>query len=110
MPEWKQWAIGMSQQQFEREFCRRNGQVDFIPDVNVWLDEPEPERIIFNGVKPEDILMSDAEMPKQEEKMQSTSCRGCGRIFKMAKGAFLAKSAHERHCQIFKEKQLSGGL
>ena len=112
VPEYKQWAVGLVQVEFEREFMRRHPVADFIPTVDGYLDFPEPVVIDFRGVRPDDLLNDEAtpaKPPRVEEKMQVTSCRGCGRQFKMPKGAFLAKSSHERRCQIFKEK-FPGGL
>lgn len=37
------WAIGLSQEDFKREFQRRNPHADTVPCVSEWVVAPSPE-------------------------------------------------------------------
>lgn len=89
----REWARGLTQDQFHHEFQRRNPATDVIPDVNEWLAAPEP---VYHGrgdLTP-DAWEQDGPAP-EPPKAVVFECRGCGKKFPLA----IARSGHERGCK-----------
>ena len=55
----KEWAKGMTQAQFEREYVKRHPYTDVIPGVDEWIIREEPEKRGISGVKPETYIVGD---------------------------------------------------
>ena len=95
----REWARGMSQDDFAREFQRRNPWGDVIPGVNEWVDGKDPE---YNGIPdiPPESYTQDGPDPLVKDAMMFP-CRGCGREFSVA----IARSGHERGCKAIVMKE-----
>jgi len=109
MPDSREWARGLSQDDFAREFQRRNPFGDVIPAVGEWVDGHEP---VYNGIPdippesyvedgPAEVLPKAPESKAEEPFVRKTPikkkyyCRGCNQDFDYA----IARSGHERHCK-----------
>ncbi len=55
----KEWAKGLTQVEFEREFVKRNPYTDVIPGVDEWITREEPEQRGISGVLPETYIGGD---------------------------------------------------
>jgi len=113
----RQWAVGMSQIEFEREWQKKNPFADVIPDVNEWLNHQHPQSRLIEPFNFESMDLTGegkvAEKPKVEEKPTPTEvksnrdklverlskktfhCRGCNREFNYK----VAWVGHEKYCK-----------
>jgi hypothetical protein len=100
------WAVGLSQQDFEREFVKRTPWADVIPDVVQWAEWEEPENRLIDAPDPEDINKPDGENPKSKHAPLKVHlgfpCRGCGRVFDFK----IARAGHERGCKTAISKKM----
>jgi hypothetical protein len=92
----RNWAVGLTQEQFLHEFMRRMPHADAIPLQSEYAKGHDDEYNGISGVKPEDYVVAVKEPPKEEKAKKIFACRGCGRIFNHA----VARSGHERGCKI----------
>ena len=108
----KEWAEGLTEQEFIAEFQRRFKGCDSVPNMHSWIKKPYPTYHGISKVNPEDIQYQDtpgkAEQPKTEEdliKENSRFCPGCKREFKAikVKGVIrpnsLGLAAHKKACK-----------
>jgi hypothetical protein len=102
--EEKLWAEGMAQDEFEREFQRRNPLCDVIPDLKKWLHTENPKHSGIDKFNLEDMEIDD--IPRKEEvKDLSRHCKGCGRVFPpitvrgKEREATLAYFNHTKNCK-----------
>ena len=111
----REWARGLSQDDFAREFQRRNPHGDVIPAVIEWVDGHEP---VYHGIPdiPPESYTQDGPGPTEQEThlVQEYKplpkgtvkgvfpCRGCGKEF----GIALARSGHERGCKAVVKKEV----
>jgi hypothetical protein len=105
----RQWAIGLTQDVFEREYLKRVPGADVIPDVREWATDHEPVYHGIDGMRPEDLTVDGpAKEPEPvvvqknrrvplhlQKKPQGYACRGCGRLFDYS----IARAGHERTCK-----------
>ncbi|MDE2015963.1 MAG: hypothetical protein KGJ89_05055 [Patescibacteria group bacterium] len=105
MEEHKKWAVGLSQTEFEREYCNRfPWGMDTIPDVNEWLSFENGKPDIIDAFNPElmveefpESVLSKKERQEEVEQKSQFYCRGCKREFKYR----VAQAGHERKCKAF---------
>ncbi len=102
----KQWAIGLSQIDFERAYLNKYPMADVIPDVNEWLvfKNGKPDLMIDGVLEYEAI---DGEVKnKQNDSISHEppvyACSKCGKKYEVP----IAKTAHERFCKV---KKVEGG-
>lgn len=109
IPEHKQWAINLTQEEFFHEFMRRNPTADSIPLKDEWLGiPPTPPSRCIDPVNPED--MEPDEPPKEHVKDKSPKglyCRGhgCDRTFTHQIG----RISHERRCKFALNTKMPNG-
>ena len=104
----RSWSVGLTQEQFEQEFMRRNIGADVIPMVEEWSIGSDPE---YRGIEPPDLEPAQKPVLQGEELIdQRTSkkhlgypCRGCGRVFDYP----VARAGHERRCKVKIQKEAS---
>jgi hypothetical protein len=105
----REWAKGLSQAEFEREWPLRNIGSDVIPDVLIWsTQEDTAYPLLIDGVSPCDVLSDDADVeakepPKSPELQKNKGpqkgefrCRGCDKVFEYK----VARAGHERACKV----------
>lgn len=100
IPEHKQWAVNLSQEDFVNEFLRRNPRADAIPLRVEWLNiEPAAPSRSIDAFNPED--MDDADNPVKEHVKDNGPkgfyCRGHGCEFSCTHN--IGRISHERKCQ-----------
>ncbi len=100
----KEWAKELKQDEFEREFQRRNPGTDVIPNVEKWLKTPITTYRGISPYMPEDMELEDRPQPKEVK--IDYYCRGCKRDFNDKKNPWLGRSAHERHCKALLNKKI----
>lgn len=100
----REWAIGLGQDDFSREYQRRFPFGDVIPAVEEYVNGHEP---VYNGIPdmpPEPFTMDGPEDELvQKEKVTAWACRGCGKTFNIA----IARAGHERYCKSIVRKSAS---
>ena len=55
----KEWVKGLTQQQFDVEYMKRNPYADVIPDVNEWIIKEETEQRGVGYIQPEAHVIGD---------------------------------------------------
>lgn len=55
----RDWAKGLKQPEFEREFRRRNPNSDVIPDAKEWANQKPHEPRGIDAIKPESYVVGD---------------------------------------------------
>lgn len=110
----KQWAEGLNQEEFSRQWVMIYPKCDVIPDVNKWLNRKERKP---TGIDPFNEEMIEGEhhinkaKPKKVEEDNlggfSVECDGCGEIYikDSEKKAATAIRSHQRFCKELLKKR-----
>ncbi len=98
------WAEGLNQQEFEREYHRRYGQVDTMPLGSEWIYKTEGKYRTINLPTPEDYtddrMESEAKVKRdaaEAKKKAGYICKGCGKETK----ANIGLIAHQKACKLY---------
>ena len=97
----RSWAVGMEQDDFQREYARKFPMADVIPAVSDYVVGSEPVYHGISGVRPEDFAIEQIdtskkpEEPKRIQDRGRLSCSGCGKQFSHV----IARAGHERKCK-----------
>jgi hypothetical protein len=109
----REWAVGLTQGEFDVEYIRRHPTSDIIPDVATWPFMPEPE---YNGVSPvlpEDYVSGPTEVAgikaapppaSAEAEKPPLVCPGCHMEFKWGRGAKMLWTNHVKKCKAALQK------
>ena len=100
----KQWAVGMSQDDFARAFTKRNPSADVVPNVEKWLSYPESRSsTLIDPVNPELMDIYEGAKTKAPAKSDGTGVYSengkwyapCGYVSSARIGAI----SHSRKCK-----------
>lgn len=102
----REWARGLTQEQFNIEYERRFPSADVIPDLNFWLSSGEPT---YHGIDPvldkdyitevvgevKDSEGPDLKLPPKIKQPGKFVCEGCGEKFDY----HIVRWRHMKTCQ-----------
>jgi hypothetical protein len=100
----RQWAVGLTQEQFSIKFQQMNPGTDVIPLGEEWVKGSDPVYNGISGVGPEgyseDGPVKEKVIPQKVAQPGKFKCRGCDKAFAHA----IARAGHERGCKsVIKE-------
>lgn len=109
----KEWAVGMSKEEFAIEFPKRYPHAQgIIPDMNKWLGVVKKEDTAIKPFNEEMIVQDHFTKKKRIEKNEESGsytvrCAGCEQeyIKETEKKAKAALRMHERHCKGLLDKR-----
>jgi hypothetical protein len=97
--ESKQWANGLTQEEFTKEFQRRYPRSDSVPDLRKWLYRDIPR---YHGINPFNLEQMESQDNKRPERKEPEEivCKGCGKEFTAKGNMKLAhRKLHEKRCK-----------
>lgn len=98
MQDEREWARGLTQEEFSHEFQRRNAGTDVIPSVTEWVNGHDP---VYNGIPDIPAESYEIDGPAPVQTPLTYKCRGCSKEFSIA----IARAGHERYCdQVVKRE------
>lgn len=98
----KQWAWDIKEQEdFEREFVRRNPLADTIPVRAEWIRRKGVKGNGINRFNPDELVMEQVG-EKKEAVGKNWDCPGCGKEFTKN---HIGRRKHMQHCKEFLNKR-----
>jgi hypothetical protein len=99
----KEWAEGLTQDEFIPEFTKRHPKSDAIPLVEKWIVRPytkgSTERLLSKQAR---IKPPESEKPKDE-----IACSGCKKVFK-GKPRYAHLANHKKKCVDYQNQSVGG--
>ncbi len=107
VPKEKEWAVNLSQNEFEKEWHRRSFDPFLVPDKDDWIKRESPKNNCIDGFSADSLILEDIIPKKQRDKeymkrhtTQIEKCKYCSREIKSK----IALYTHEQKCKKFYER------